>query len=483
MADRTPAALGFAIAGLLAVGIASAVGRTVDDGPAHPDRWDPRVVELVRHIERARDLDFDHPVHVDFLTPGEYTDEVTADEAGLGDDARTELDRYAGMLRALGVATGEIDLFTAYNQVSDGGTLAYYDPVDQRVRVRGTTMTVGLEVTLVHELTHALQDQHFDLERLYEDELPPGAAEAFRGLVEGDAVRIEDTYIAEVLTPEQRDAYDAEYAAALEASEAATGDVPAFVSAGFGVPYLLGQPLAVMLANRGGNGAVDRAFDEPPDTEEHLFDPASYLAEEGSEEVDLELDDELEVFDDGAFGSPSWYLLLAERIDPKVAFEAALGWNGDAYAAYERDGRACVRAAFTGDRTEDEDAMAAALTEWAAAMPGGMARALTIDGHPGLEACDPGSSVDMRLTGRAERALFLPSLWGYLVADAATRLDAGGARCYARGVLTHLTFEQITDPEGTIFQGEAFQRTMIEAFDGCNQASSSSALQSLSGVR
>ena len=483
MPNRTPLALGFAIAGLLAVGIAAAVGKTVADGPDHPDRWDPRVAELVTHIERARDLEFDHPVHVDFLTPAEYTDEVTADEGELGDDDRTDLDRYAAMLRALGVASGEIDLFTAYNQVSDGGTLAYYDPVTQRVRVRGTTMTVGLEVTLVHELTHALQDQHFDLERLYENELPPGAAEAFRGLVEGDAVRIEDTYIAEVLTPGQREAYEAEYAAALESSEAATGDVPAFVSAGFGVPYLLGQPLAVMLANRGGNSAVDRAFDDPPDTEEHLFDPASYLDEEGAEDVDLELDEELEVFDDGAFGSPSWYLLLAERIDPKVAFEAALGWDGDAYAAYVRDGRTCVRAAFTGDRTADEDAMAAALTAWAAAMPGGLARTTTIDGHPGLEACDPGPSVDMELTGRTERALFLPSLWGYLVADAATRLDAGGSRCYARGVLSHLTFEQITDPEGAAFQGDAFQRSMIEAFAGCTQASSSSALQSLSGVR
>ncbi len=483
MTDRTPVALGFAIAGVFVVGLAAAVVKTVDEGPDHPDRWDPRVADLVTHIERARDLDFDHPVYVDFLTPAEYTEEVTADEGGLDDDDRAELDRYAGMLRALGVATGEIDLFTAYNQVSDGGTLAYYDPIDQRVRVRGTTVTVGLEVTLVHELTHALQDQHFDLERLYEDELPPGAAEAFRGLVEGDAVRIEDTYIAEVLTPAQRDEYDTEYAAALESSKAATGDVPAFVNAGFGVPYLLGQPLAVMLANRGGNDAVDRAFDDPPDTEEHLFDPASYLDEEGSEEVDLDLDDTFDVFDDGAFGSPSWYLLLAERIDPKVAFEAALGWDGDAYAAYERQGRTCVRAAFTGDRTADEEAMTAALAEWSAAMPGGQARALTIDGHPGLEACDPGPAVDLMLTGRAERALFVPSLWGYLVADAATRLDAGGARCYARGVLSHLSFEQITDPEGTAFQGEDFQRSMIEAFEGCTQASESSALQSLSGVR
>ncbi|MGH9273557.1 MAG: hypothetical protein ACRDZU_02825 [Acidimicrobiales bacterium] len=484
MSRHAPAALGTVIAGLLAVGIVAAVTKTVDDGPDHPDAWDPRVADLVTYLEGARGLDFDHPVYVDFLTPAEYTKEATTDEGGLGADDRAELDRYAGELRALGVATGNIDLFAIYNQVSDGGTLAFYDPAEQRVKVRGVTMTISLEVTLVHELTHALQDQHFDLGRLESGALEPGGAAAFRGLVEGDAVRIEDDYIRGVLTPEQQATYDEEYAAALEASEAATGEVPAFVSASVGAPYLLGQPLTVMLANRGGNDAVDRAFRSPPETEEHLFDPASFLADEGSQDVDLDLDedDEPRVFDEGSFGSPSWYLMLAERIDPKLAFEAALGWDSDAYAAFERDDRTCIRVSFAGDTPNDEAEMGAALTQWVTAMPGGEASAVEIDGRPGLEACDPGPDVDMALTGRAERALFVPSLWGYLVADAATRLEADGARCYARGVLNGLTYDEITDLEGTAFQGEAFQRTMIRAFDACSQASSSSALQSRSGV-
>ena len=75
------------------------------------------------------------------------------------------------------MASGELDLFTAWMSVSDGGTLAFYDPIDERVRVRGTELSVGLEVTLVHELTHALQDQHFDVERLYDDD-PSTAAQS-----------------------------------------------------------------------------------------------------------------------------------------------------------------------------------------------------------------------------------------------------------------------------------------------------------------
>ena len=456
------------LAGVLAVTGLAVVTDSFDHGPAHPDRWDPRVADLARFVERARGLDFDHPVYVDFLSAADYSEVTTADEAGLGDEDRTELERYAGALRALGVGSGEIDLFSAYNQVSDAGTLAFYDPVDQRVKVRGTKVTVGLRVTLVHELTHALQDQHFDLDRLYDDDLEGGAATAFRALVEGDAMRVESAYTGEELTPAEQSDYDDEYAGELEASIEATGDVPAFVSATFGVPYALGQPFVMMLANHGGNDGVDDAFGAPPDTEDDLFDPTAYLAEEKDTELDLGLADDVETFDEGAFGTPSWYLLLAERIDPKEAFAASLGWGGDAYAFFERDDRVCVRAGFVGDTPADEAEMASALDEWAAAVPGGRAEAFEVAGHPGLEACDPGVEVDMLLRGTAEEALLLPSLWGFLVADATTALDVDGARCYAQTVIDSLTYDQIIDPEGAAFAGDAFQDTLTQAYAACS---------------
>jgi hypothetical protein len=111
--------------------------------------------------------------------------------------------------------------------------------------------------------------------------------------------------------------------------------------------------------------------------------------------------------------------------------------------------------------------MAEALDDWVGALPGGRAEVLDIDGRPGFVACDPGEDVDMELTGRAESALFLPSLWGYLVADAAQQLDAGGARCYAGSVLDRLTYDEVTDPEGAALQGDGFQQVLLAAFQTC----------------
>lgn len=458
----------FAVVGvvlLLAAGITVVVVR---DGIDHPDEWDPRVADLAEFVEDARDLEFDHPVYVDFLTDDEYTELTTTDEEALDDESRAELDRYAGMLRAMGLASGEIDLFAAYNQVSDAGTLAFYDPEDQRVRVRGTEMTVGLEVTLVHELTHALQDQHFDLQRLDSDELDEGGAVALRALIEGDAVRVEEEYVLEELDEDQQAAYDEEYASELEESLEATDEVPAFVSASFGVPYALGAPFVQLLLNDGGNSDVDDAFEDPPDTEDDLFDPTSYLADEDEQDVELDLGDDVEVLEDGTFGSPAWHLLLAERMDPLVAFDATRGWDGDAYATFERDDRSCVRAVFAGDSDEDEAEMSEALDVWVAALPGGQAETLEVDGHPGFEACDPGEDVDMELTERSEDALSVPAVWGYLVADAATVLDLEGARCYAEQVLDGITFEDLIDPEGAAFATEEFQETLDDAFSTCS---------------
>ena len=438
--------------------------------PPHPAVWDSRVSPLVDFVEQERGLSFDHPVFVDFLSGADYTREATRSGPDSGDDAE-RLDRYAGELRALGVASGHIDLDAAFNQISDGGTLAFYSPSDQRIRVRGTTITVGLRVTLVHELTHALQDQRFDLAELQRTSEDESASIALRGLAEGDALRVENAYQAKELSTAERTSYDKEFADAVTTSEKATSDVPEFVSATFSAPYALGQPFAVLLFNLGGNLRVDEAFADPPSTEEHLFDPASYLEREGADEVAVRfggtatLEDPLE--DQGPFGATSWYLMLAERLDPKVAFDATLGWNGDDFAAVERDGRTCVRVVFVGDTERDEDEMAAALSSWAAAMPGGEADDVEQGGHPGLESCDPGESVDLELTGRTARSLALPSVWGYLQANGATVLDEGELRCFSRAVIDALSYDQISDPDSKAFEGPAFTAQLVAARTRC----------------
>jgi hypothetical protein len=328
-------------------------------------------------------------------------------------------------------------------------------------------MSVGLRVTLVHELTHALQDQHFDLRHLIEDAGDDSSqATAHRGLAEGDALRIEDDYVGQELSKEDKAAYEQEYQGEVDSSEQATTGVPPFIEATFATPYALGAPFVTMLFDDGGNAGVDRAFREPPATEEDLFDPASYLLHEEAKKTDLDLHG-VKVQEEGPFGTPSWFLVLAERIDPNVAFEAALGWGGDHYAMFQRDGVTCTRAVFQGDTEEDEQEMGAAIDQWLAALPGGKAKRIDIEGHPGLEACDPGPDVDMKVTGRSTDVLVLPNVWGYLVAEAAPQLGGQGSRCFAGHILAGFTYQQLGNPTDEAALTQEVAQRAVTAYTAC----------------
>ena len=63
-----------------------------------------------------------------------------------------------------------------------------YDPKTQLVTVRGKgEIDVATRVTLAHELTHALQDQHFDLANMHKVADEHHAETTARAVIEGDA--------------------------------------------------------------------------------------------------------------------------------------------------------------------------------------------------------------------------------------------------------------------------------------------------------
>ena len=347
------------VIGLLAGAMAVVGAVTRDRGPSHPDDWDPRVADLAAFVEEHRGAPFDHPVYVDFLTAADYSAQTNVEAASLTDEDKSEFDRQEGFFRALGLVAGDIDLFAASNDVSDEGTLAFYNPSDERVRVRGTDVTVDLQVTLVHELTHAWQDQRFDLDAMQAEASDMGASNALTTLVEGDATRVENLYIDQ-LSDADRTTYESSIPA--DVAAAGLGDVPDVLLALFGAPYALGPPFLDVLEGEGGIHSIDGAFARPPKTEEQVFDPLAFLAGDEPDDVDIpDVGDDVEVTDSGGFGALGWFLVLAERTDAAAALAAVDGWGGDSYATYDQDGRVCARLDFVGDTAEDTEQMAVEL--------------------------------------------------------------------------------------------------------------------------
>ena len=158
-------------------------------GNSYPDAWDTKIAPFAEIVEDERGLEFDHPIYVDFLTVKEFQKQVSSDEEDLTAEDRKEIEQSTGMMRAVGLLEGKVDLFESSNKLAKVGTLGYYSYEDERIRIRGEKLTPAVQSTLVHELTHALQDQHFDLgarfKALEDDE--GAASSSFRAVVEGDA--------------------------------------------------------------------------------------------------------------------------------------------------------------------------------------------------------------------------------------------------------------------------------------------------------
>ena len=340
------------LACLAAAAVVGVVWLRGDDAPSYPAAWDPEVQPFTEIVEKERDLKFEHPVYVDFLSKKDFQKKVTADEKDLTDEDREEIERYTGMFRALGLIEGDVDLFDTVNQLQGSAVIGYYSYDDERIRIRGTKLTPAVQSTLVHELTHALQDQNFDLGKRFDafGDDDSAAEGAFDALVEGDARRIETAW-RQGLAAKDKKALDQAQTRRGNGFDEESTDIPEVLKTLMSSPYVFGEALLKVAMEKGGERAVDDLFRSPPTTEEQQLDPWTLVADhQGYLNVtEPSIEKGEKKFDGGSFGAITWMLVLAERIPVKQALEAADGWGGDSYAAFERDGVSCVKLDYVGD--------------------------------------------------------------------------------------------------------------------------------------
>ena len=140
------------------------------------------------------------------------------------------------------------------------------------------------EITLSHELTHALEDQRFKLD-LEDTSGSDDAALANLALVEGSATAVMFTYAERHFSAEQT------LGGLLSSLGQDTGDLPPFIEAQLIFPYVQGQQFVQRLYETGGGSwsLVNSAYRfRPPASSEQILHPDKYLQVEQPERVRLE---------------------------------------------------------------------------------------------------------------------------------------------------------------------------------------------------
>ena len=375
---------------VLALGVAALWLVGGSSTPTYPRAWDHRVTGIVAFVEKQRGLRFDHPVSVRFLPDARFNKKVAVPQPTSRSD-KAAFDRAVGELRALGLVHGKVDLASSFNTLTQSGVVGLYVNEDKTVYVRGAAMTPFVRVTLAHELTHALQDQHWDLTNL-QRAAPAGDDTALRALLEGDAVTVQNAYEKTLSAADQR-TYQHEQTAAQDRSTQATVNVPGVLSDMMSFPYAFGRPYIDALTANRNTTALDDAFNHPPVAEAQIINSAGYPTSWKPARVAVPSlpQGDRRVGAPQSFGQFSLFEVLSSRLGYTPAWAAVQGWQGDNSVPYADHGRTCmavdVRFATPGGASR----FYRATRQWAATIPGATA---TISGSlTRIRSCDPGAAA------------------------------------------------------------------------------------------
>ena len=208
--------------------------------------------------------------------------------------------RQEAFLRHVGLLTGPRSVKEIYIDLLTDQVRGLYDPKKKRFLVmhgpsnnmmeRGLGLllkTIGVnmeDIYTVHEMGHAVQDQHFNLDKIshavandFDREL------AAQALIEGDATVVMFQFTFAKMAREDREMqvravcqYDMGEDGNFLMSSGALGRTPRFFKEALTFPYMGGSAFVNALRDRGGWKAVNGAFKKLPESTEQIFHPEKY---------------------------------------------------------------------------------------------------------------------------------------------------------------------------------------------------------------
>ncbi len=280
-------------------------------------------------------------------------------------------------LKKLGLAPADFQYRPLLIKVLTEQVAGYYDPKSRQFYLADWIDLDGQKPIMAHELTHALQDQHFDLRRF--EHWPKGDSDAelaAHALIEGDATLLMMLYVAN--NPMRALAF-LKSLGGMEISSAELDKAPRALRETLLFAYQSGYEWTRDLYKQGGWGQVSKAFNDLPQSTEQILHPEKYFAREAP--VKVALPDISSVLnsrtasargqrtaaagrlvknqhsagslssfilhpssfagawrriDSDVEGEWGFYLLLDQFLkSPSESHRAAAGWGGDRYEVYE----------------------------------------------------------------------------------------------------------------------------------------------------
>lgn len=318
--------------------------------------------DIARQIVALRGLQERHPIQRGVLSRDAIGRHLQArlDREYTPDEVRVE----AMMLKRLGLLPDDADYRELLVSLLMEQVAGFYDPDAKKLYIADWLDLAMQRPTLAHELEHALQDQHFDLQRFARPIKDNGDEQLARSaLAEGDGMVVMMEFVSRSMgldlaqvanmTPNLMESVGKQLAAGAIDQSPEFSKAPRFLRETLLFPYFSGMQFVFALRQAQppqqtakkpspqgedrGWARVDEAFRKPPASTEQVLHPEKYLAGEAPVRVTAAAPRALAplvALREDVLGEQMMRVLLGSQLDQGVAERAAAGWGGDRLVVY-----------------------------------------------------------------------------------------------------------------------------------------------------
>ncbi len=335
--------------------------------------------ELVPVVSRLRGLVPKSPIQMGIKNRDEISRYLN--EQVSANYEKDYLKKEGLLLQRLGLIPTDMDYAGFMLKLLTEQVGGFYDAERKSFYVAGWLSAEEQKPAMVHELTHALQDQYFDLggmekraRKLHNDD----TALAWQAIAEGDATAVMLDYILE---PAGRKFYQLPDLVFIMRSQLSMMNTqfevlksaPDYIKETLVFPYSYGTSfMQKVRAHSEPWSVVDKIYSDLPSSTEQIIHPEKYLVERDNpksvtaEDPAARLGQSWKVSYRNVMGEFGLFLLLKLNLSEEGAKSAVEGWGGDQIVLVEEEGsnRSGIFLDSTWDDKMSADRFYGALASW-----------------------------------------------------------------------------------------------------------------------
>lgn len=262
------------------------------------------------------------------------------------DDEKNPAERYGEekSAEAFGLIPKGFDLDHFMIDLLTEQIAGLYDPKAREFYVADWIPLDDQRMVMAHELTHALQDQHFQIETWVKAARPNDDAEMAReSVLEGSAMAAMVDYLLQGTgrSVEDLPPFDPSVFAGDLSKTPKLEEAPQFLKDSLIFPYLDGLTFSAAVLRTSQWSGVSAVFRNPPVSTQQIMHPALYRSGKAPVQVTMPtflklLGPDWTKIDENVMGEFGWKEILKQFLDAETAAPLAAAWDGDRYVLYEQ---------------------------------------------------------------------------------------------------------------------------------------------------